>query len=326
MVTIRRFLLHPSCWGILPIVCVAVGTGCGPQEPSRSTETAYVRGSNVPLRDQLGPDSSVIGTLQSGEQVEILSKRPRWAQIRSSGGPSGWVQQRVLASQEVFDQFRDLASEIEALPSQGKAVMRQGGNLHLEPRRDAEAFYHLEEAEAAEVVAHRAVERAGGTNAPAASPPGAAVELEVRSYEDWLLVRASEGRAGWALESLLDMDVPLEVAQYSEGLRIRAWFVLRVEQDQGAERPWYLWATIRPRRGLPFDYDEIRVFVWNPRNARYETAHRERNLIGFYPIRVEQRETPQGLAPAFSLQLEDERGNRFPKNYVMAGRQVRVER
>jgi hypothetical protein len=73
---------------------------------------------------------------------------------------------------------------------------------------------------------------------------------------------------------------------------------------------------------LPYDFDEIRVFVWNPNQDRYETSYRERNLIGFYPIRVGSRETPRGLSPSFVLPVEDETGRRFEKQYVMAGRVV----
>ena len=108
-------------------------------------------------------------------------------------------------------------------------------------------------------------------------------------------------------------------------LRVRGWFVLFEEHDKGEVHPWYLWVTIRPRAGLPFDYDEFRVFVWNPRMSRYETSYRQRNLIGFYPVQVGSRETPAGQIPTFSLQLEDEKGTRFRKNYAMNGRIVRPE-
>jgi hypothetical protein len=253
-------------------------------------------------------------------------------QVRSARGDTGWVQQQYLASQEVFDRFRGLADKTVALPSQGKAIARRAVNLHLEPGAESEMLYRLAEGEGADVLSHRVAERAsrpsinqrtsrgGGSEAPAAA------DLEVKGSEDWLLVRASGDRAGWAPEAAMDMNVPIEVAQYSEGLRIRAWFVLNVEQDQKGEHPWYLWATVRPRRGWPFDYDEIRVFVWDPRNSRYETSYRQRNLIGFYPIRVGRRATPGGQTPAFSLQLEDEKGSRFERNYFMVGRQARVER
>jgi len=269
------------------------------------------------------------GSLASGEQVEVLATRPRWSQVRSAGGRTGWVQSRFLAGPEVHGQFRLLAQRSDSLPSQGTAILRGEANLHLAPGRDRETFYRLPEAEVVEVLGHgvagfatarRTVAGSEPSESEAEDPPPA--EVAVQTFEDWLLVRAPGGKTGWLLESFVDMNPPVEIAQYREGLRIRAWFVLHREVDDGVERPWYLWTTVRRVAGLPYDFDEVRVFVWNPNRDRYETSYRERNLIGFYPIRVGTQETPRGLSPSFGLPVEDESGRRFEKKYVMAGRLV----
>ena len=323
--------LFPRFEGIGLAVCLALAAaGCSGRPEPKAPESAYVRGARAPLRDQLGPSSNLTGTLESGERVEVLAKRPRWVQVRSASGRTGWIQSRFLASPAVFDQFRLLAVQTAPLPSQGKALLRREANLHHEPRRDSETFYRLPEGEEVEVLAHRVVDRASpaghreeNASAESESNDEAPVELEIQAHEDWFLVRASGGKAGWLLENLMDMNLPVEIARYREGLRIRAWFVIHREMDEGVERPWYLWATIRPVTGLPFDFDEIRVFVWNPARSRYETSYRERNLIGFYPIQAESQEASGSGVPAFRLQLEDETGKRFQRNYVMAGRLVR---
>ena len=41
------------------------------------------------------------------------------------------------------------------------------------------------------------------------------------------------------------------------------------------------------QRSEHFQFDAFWVFIWNPRRARYETAHRERNLRGYHPVKVE---------------------------------------
>lgn len=334
MVLLRHFLapdgpLRLEETGL--VVCLGLAlTGCTGRVAPPHRETAYVRGAAVPLRDQLGPSSNLVGKLESGEAVEVLATRPRWAQVRAANGQTGWVQSRFLATQALHDRFRALAAHAGTLPPQGTALLRRGADLHLDARRDSETFYHLPEGEEVEVLAHRVAEhtpaaRVNPGNVPSESEAGDQLpaELAVQALEDWFLVRASGGKAGWLLESLLDMNVPVEVARYREGLRIRAWFVIYREMDEGVEHPWYLWATIRPVAGLPFDFDEIRVFVWDPVRDRYETAYRERKLIGFYPVQVGRQETPRGPAPSFGLQLEDQTGKRFQKNYVMAGRTVR---
>jgi len=313
------------------VALAAGGCSSAPPEPPRR-EIAYVRGAAVPLRDQLGPSSASIGSLNNGDEVEVLATRPRWAQVRTAAGRTGWVQSRFLADAAVRERFRALAARSAALPSQGVALLVREANLHLEPGRDAESFYRLAEGQSVEVLAHRVAARASDRSAvtgdddsdEATLPPA---DVAVQTPEDWLLVRDSEGSTGWMLEPSADMNPPFEVGQYREGLRLRAWFVIHRELDDGVERPWYLWATVRRVAGLPYDFDEIRVFVWNPNRDRYETSYRERNLIGFYPIRVGSRETPAGrsstLAPTFALPVEDETGKRFEKQYVLEGRLVR---
>src|SRR3990167_1717547 len=124
-VLFRHFLESDSLsrlYGIALVVCLGLtAAGCsGPATTPR--EIAYVRGAAVPLRDQLGPAANLTGNLESGEEVEVLAKRPRWAQVRSARGQTGWVQSRFLAPREVHDQFRSVAAQAESLPSQGKAL------------------------------------------------------------------------------------------------------------------------------------------------------------------------------------------------------------
>jgi SH3-like domain-containing protein len=325
---LRHFYEFWFVW--LSVTLTLATAGCSttvPEPPPRSV--GFVRGADVPLRDQLGPASALIGTLDNGEEVEIISTRPRWSQVRTSAGQTGWMQSRFLADANIPEQFVALAGETAALPSQGTAAIDREANLHLEPHRESETFYQFAEGHQVDVLAHRVAERGApldaapedGDSDGADSPPPA--QIAVRTPEDWLLVRDSEGNTGWMLERLADMNPPFDVGQYREGLRIRAWFVLHREIDDGIERPWYLWATIRRLAGLPYDFDEIRVFVWNPNRDRYETSYRERNLIGFYPIEVSRLDKPGGSMPVFKVHVEDESGKRLEKSYVMEGRLVR---
>ncbi len=108
--------------------------------------------------------------------------------------------------------------------------------------------------------------------------------------EDWYLVRNSAGHAGWVLMRMIDLDVPLDVAQYAEGQRIVGYFVLNtVEEtidDQPKQIAQYLVLLNEPKDGLPYDYNQIRVFTRNRNKHRYETAYRERNMEGYLPVTV----------------------------------------
>ncbi len=312
---------------VLCVVAIA-SIGCQRETLQPAREAAFISEADSELRDQLGPETQVIGTLESGQRVEILETMNRWVLIRveddRTDERTGWVHQRQLVSQEIHDQFRRLADESEDLPSQGSALVFRLANLHSEPGRSTPVFDQLQRDEQVEVLRHGIAARQAGSVAPAdASSSGDAAEPEVPAPEDWLLVRDGAGRTGWLLEPSVAMNPPLEVAQYREGLRIRAWFLLRPEMSDGREQPWVLWATTR-RASVPYDFDEIRVFTWNPNVSRYETSLRERNLKGYFPIGVQAQNTPEEGPPSFQLELEDDEGTRFRKEYVMVGRQVRV--
>ena len=95
-------------------------------------------------------------------------------------------------------------------------------------------------------------------------------------------MRDDQGRVGWVLARMVDVDVPLDIAQYAEGQRFVAFFVLdQVPDDEkGVQKqvPQYLCVLTDPHDGLPYDFDQIRVFTWNARKHRYETAYREHGL------------------------------------------------
>ena len=95
------------------------------------------------------------------------------------------------------------------------------------------------------------------------------------------------GRVGWVLARMVDVDVPLEIAQYAEGQRFVAFFALNEVQDGDNKAvPEYLSVLTEPHDGLPYDFDQVRVFTWNVRKHRYETAYREHGLNGVFPVTV----------------------------------------
>jgi hypothetical protein len=58
-----------------------------------------------------------------------------------------------------------------------------------------------------------------------------------------------------------------------------------VSDDEG-EHPQYLVAGTKGPDGQPCDFTTLRVFTWNSRKTRYETAYIENDLCGALPIRV----------------------------------------
>jgi hypothetical protein len=109
--------------------------------------------------------------------------------------------------------------------------------------------------------------------------------------EDWWLARDSKGRAGWILSRRLDVDQPDAIAGYAEGQKIVGAYVLSTVEDAEASTPdkrvpEYVALLNSWQDGLPYDFNQVRVFTWNTKKHRYETAFRQRNLTGYLPVDV----------------------------------------
>ncbi|HUS07169.1 MAG TPA: hypothetical protein VMZ52_12760 [Bryobacteraceae bacterium] len=140
------------------------------------------------------------------------------------------------------------------------------------------------------------------------------------ALEDWSLVRTNDGKAGWVLTRNLSMAIPDEVAQYAEGHRITSYFSLGEVHDDGQVKHNWLWTTIA-NGNFDYDFDSFRVFIWNIRRHRYETAYIERKLEGFYPVLAKA-----GANPSFSLVTRDSEGKQYRKWYAFEGYRVRLTR
>ena len=157
-------------------------------------------------------------------------------------------------------------------------------------------------------------------------PPQAAPEKAV-PLDDWSLVRLSTGRAGWVLARMLRMNIPDEVAQYSEGHRLTSYFSLGQVDDGGQAKHHWLWTTIT-KNLQPYQFDSFRYFVWSLKNHRYETAYIERNLRGYFPVTVQAVQVGAGqrarTMSGFSLIVEEADGARYRRTYAYDSYVVRL--
>jgi SH3-like domain-containing protein len=303
--------------GVLAIAMVSLAA-CG-RGRHRVLEIAYVSAPQATLRDQIAAIYNRVGTVKNGERVEIVDREKRFARVRTASGIEGWVEQRYLVDQKTFDGFQKLIQENQSAQVQAPGLLRNETNLHITPGRETEHLYQL--ATGAKVsILKRAVAEKQTSAPPAARPiatkPGKAAAGPV--LEDWWLVRDDQGRVGWVLARMVDPDVPLDVAQYAEGQRFVAFFALNEVQDGNKKVSQYLCLLTEPHDGSPYDYDQARVFTWNVRKHRYETAYREHGLDGVLPVTVTQETfDKEGTLPVFILRVQDDAGNVKERKYKL---------
>jgi hypothetical protein len=316
---------------LLALVCAMVLSGCK-RGGKYQAEIAYVAVPQANLRDRVAAVYNKTGVVHNGERVEVLEKSRRFLKVKSVRGEVGWIEERYLVDADVFVGFENLAKENAKAPPQAHGTARAALNMHLTPGRESEHLFQMPDGAKVEVLKRETAEKPVPKINPAlpriqkpGAKKGAAKPDEPQvPMEDWLLVRDQIRHTGWVLARMVDFDVPLEVAQYSEGQRIVAYFVLNQVADADKKVPQYLVLLTENKDGLPWDFDQARIFTWNVKRHRYETAYRERRLVGVFPVSVGSADFgKEGVLPAFTLRVKADDGKTLERKYKMNGPIVR---
>ncbi|HEY6308562.1 MAG TPA: SH3 domain-containing protein [Candidatus Angelobacter sp.] len=285
---------------------------------SGKAEYVYVAAPQVSLRDRVATIFNKTGLVHNGERLQVLERMQnrRFVRVRTPRGEEGWVQERYLTSQKTFDQFQRLAEQFKDTPAQSTATVTQPINLHVLPGRITEHLYVLDEKQKVGLLQRQPVNR-NAAPAPPKDPDAesdssgddAGSNTQPANWEDWWLVRDAQQRVGWVWGHVLYLDVPDEIGQYAEGQRIIGAYPLDQVEDQGRKVSEYLVLLTQPKDGMPYDFDQIRVYTWNTRKHRYETAYHERNLAGSLPVALGQQDFGnEGTLRTFTLRVKDDEG------------------
>lgn len=317
---------------LLPLLLFSVFlfNGCSRFKAALPGKYVYVTAKSGFLRDRIAAVSNRTGNVTNGQRLKVLETNRRFYKVQTDANEVGWIDERTVATQQVADEFAALKKDHAADVPVATATVRDDVYLHSAPGRDTDRFYRLEEGEKLKLLARastvkplppgvtpqKAAADAAANAAPRkrGMPAGAPVAPDapyVPPMEDWWLIQDSKGNTGWMLSRMMDTEVPDSVSRYAEGQRIVAAYVLTVIQDpeiEGAVKdvPIYVTAMSPYKAGLPYDFDQLRVFTWNLKKHRYETAQRDRNIAGYLPIKL--KTDPGGLngrqvvgpAPAFT--------------------------
>jgi len=319
---------------LVALSCVLLVAGCN-RFRHELHEMVYVSSARpVYLHDRVAPVSNRVCQVVNGQPLQVLEHGKRFLKVKTDKNEIGWIEERAVIDEKTYDGFMQLAAQSKNDPVAATATLRDDLAMHLLPGRETERFYLLPGNTKVELLVRASAPKkpaevfgplpsnAGkpaesGKSVPAtgnakpgsakAAPPAPVEETAPPEMEDWWLARDAQGHVGWLLGSRLDVDVPDDVAQYAESQRIvGAWMLAKVNDpgaDPPGEKPEYVTALAPPQSGLPYDFDQIRVFTWSLKHHRYETAFRVHPIQGFLPVRVFTQNTQAGAVPAFSFEL-----------------------
>jgi hypothetical protein len=318
---------------LLPILSLLVFAGGCKRFHYEKHDMVYVV-RHTYLHDRVAAVSNRVGEVVNGQPLEVLERGRRFLKVKTEKNEVGWIEDRAVIDSASYDEFSKLESQHKQDPVVATGTLRDEVYLHVSPGRNTDRFYLLPENDKVQLLVRASVPKSAPGPEPAKTPtpagkpalakpalvkppaPKPAVvapasaepESPVIPMEDWWLIRDSEGHSGWLLAGKIDVDVPDEIGQYAEGQRIVGAYVIAKVTDSEANTPnhqvpEYVTALSPVKYGLPYDFDQVRVFTWSLKHHRYETAFRIHPIQGYLPVRITSQPGPGGTEPVFSFQI-----------------------
>ena len=317
----------------LAATAAAALAGCARFQAKPSDQYVYVTAKQANLRDRVAAVSNRTGQVENGERLKVLERGRHSVRVQTPKGEVGWIEEKMVATGEVTGTFDKLRDDHKDDTEVASAVVRDQVYMHSMPGRDTDRFFLLNEGDKLKLLrrasvekatsgpsaakAQRAIPQAAGSNAARkdAAPAVVAGAVVPPVFEDWWLARDAAGHTGWVYARMMDVDAPDALTRYSEGQRFVGAYVLTTVHDDQApgdlkDIPVYVTVLSPYKAGLPYDFDQVRVFTWSMSHHRYETGFRQKNVEGYLPVTVSRMKDPAekgGLGgmelPAFSYKL-----------------------
>ncbi len=302
-----------SCGTALCLLLLACGCGRFQQKP---TEAVYVSATRMYLHDRVAPVSNRVAEVKNGDRLEVVEHGRRFLKVKTAANQVGWIEEHAVIDEKAYDVFAQLAEQHKQDPVAATATLRDVLYMHAQPGRDTDHFYLIPGNAKVQLLVRASIAKPAAPGSVPAAPAQSSADSKATPQppppvmEDWWLARDTGGHTGWLLASRLDVDVPDAIGIYAEGQRFVGAYVLTTVNDPDSDGPnhdvpEYLALLAPPKSGLPFDFDQIRVFTWSLKHHRYETAFRLHPIQGYLPVRVYTANTNVGTVPAFSFQLAE---------------------
>jgi Bacterial SH3 domain len=291
----------------VPLLCL-VGLLAWFFRPKHETVgSAYVSERSVTMFSSMAQVREQVAVLYYGEHVDVLAHRNDYVKVRTNSGLEGWVDGRYLMDPTLWQRSEKLLEQSKGMPVQARGRTKTTTNLRIAPGRTEPRLYQFGRGTGVEIFGRAVADWVQVTDEKEAS------ENEGNKKEDWYLVRGIATRppgdggirnsaimtttqpgdqsipiAGWVVARFIALDLPDVVREGTSAANVRpvAWFELNRVTDDKGDHPQYLVAGTRSAEGQPCDFTTMRVYTWNAKKSRYETAFIENDLCSALPIRI----------------------------------------
>ena len=293
----------------VPLLCLVAATAWFFRPKHEYLGEAYVSERSTTLWSSVAQVREPIDMLHYGDRVDIMARRNDSVKVRTVGGAIGWVDARLLLEPALWQRSVKLLAATKAMLVQARGRTKVQTNLRVDPGRTQARLYQFGRGVPVEVVARTVADWVQVTDERENK------EAQESKKEDWFLVRGLATRppgeasarssesntttqpgdqtipiAGWVVARFVELDLPEPVREGMASANVRpiAWFELNRVESPSGDKPQYLVAGTRNSEGQPCDFTVLRVYTWNQKRTRYETAFIENNLCGQMPVRVDK--------------------------------------
>jgi len=316
----------------VPLLCLVALAAWMFRPKHETLGEAFVSERSVTLWSGVAQVRAPVSILHYGDRVDVVSRRNDNVKVRTAAGTVGWIDGRNLMDPALWQRSAKLLAQVRPMLVQARGRTKVSTNLRVEPGRTEPRLYQFSRGVPVEIVG-----RAVADWVQSSDEKDSSNEVEETKKEDWFLVRGLATRppgetaaraadtntttqpgdqtlpiSGWLIARFVELDLPEAVREgaASANLRPLAWFELNRISDPSGDKPQYLVAAARGAEGQACDFTALRVYTWNVKKERYETAFIENDLCGQMPIRIEKG--PKG-EPEFRFRDMD--GNKEERVY-----------
>ncbi|HWZ24987.1 MAG TPA: hypothetical protein VN037_06870 [Verrucomicrobiae bacterium] len=298
----------------IPLLCAVAMAAWIYRPKHEAAGEGYIGERSVTLWSGVAQVREPLDALHYGDRVEIVARHNDSVKVRTSGGEVGWIDARSLMEPALWQRSAKLLGDAQELPVQGRGRTKVATNLRVLPGRTQPRLYQFGRGIPVEIVGRAVADVAHASDEKDIAGEAAAdSKNEDAKKEEWLFVRGLATRppsetnprtpdtstttqpgdrtspiAGWIIGRFVEMDLPDAVREGTASANVRpvAWFELNKVSDITGAKPQYLVAGSRGPDSQPCDFTNIRVYTWNSKKSRYETAYIENNLCGQMPVRI----------------------------------------